>query len=184
MVMKKLIIDCGSDAGISGLIRYIDFGKSITCREEDDGLNDYSIFIRERLIELLQSTMTFEMNIFLSHVKKIVGFGPGLTPSSDDFLSGMIIVMHCMKLLGAQDIHKIYEICVGKTTTISEEMIHYTTLGYVSNNSKILIESLFDDDEEMIENEIINVMQIGSTSGTDFLFGVYCMASLILEREA
>ncbi|MCG8549598.1 MAG: DUF2877 domain-containing protein, partial [Desulfobacterales bacterium] len=106
------------------------------------------------------------------------------SPSSDDFLSGMIIVMHCMKLLEAEDIHKIYEICVGKTTTISEEMIHYTTLGYVSNNSKILIESLFDDDEEMIENEIINVMQIGSTSGTDFLFGVYCMASLILEREA
>jgi hypothetical protein len=182
--MKAYILKYGSKSGIAELVEYIDFEGDMIVLNGKPMLNEYSIFIKERLLEILNLLKQREMESFINYVVKIVGFGPGLTPSADDFLSGIIAVLYIKKMLSPDQLSQIHAVCKCKTTKISEDMIYNTTEGYVSYNSKKLLEAMFDTLNMAIEQEILNVIQIGSTSGTDFLFGVFCMTSLIRKKEA
>ncbi|MCH4887795.1 DUF2877 domain-containing protein [Acidaminobacter sp. JC074] len=178
--LENLIINRGSSEGISGLIYYFSDELSFT----DVSLNEYSDFIKERLILLIESIQDEDWDLFLSIIPKVIGFGPGLTPSTDDFLSGIITIIFCLSLVTDDMLKKIFHACKNRTTKISEEMLYHAVHGHVSESYKEFIEELFDDENDDILPEVTSVLNVGSTSGTDFLFGVYMMASLMIKKEA
>jgi hypothetical protein len=183
-LLKDLILEFGSQSGIAPLIDHVSFDHKLSYYPEGKELNEYSDFIQERLIGLLEDlNQGISIDAFKS-LEKIIGFGPGLTPSADDFISGILSVLIVNGQL--EDVLKahILELINNKTTRISEEMLHHTLNGEVSESYKYFIEALFDDKNKDISNESKDVIHIGSTSGTDYLFGVYCMASLITIKEA
>lgn len=47
---------------------------------------------------------------------------------------------------------------------------------YVHENWKSLIKALYRADEEDIRIQVEKAIQIGSSSGSEFILGVYCMA--------
>jgi len=182
--LKKFIINEGSLAGIAELIKYIEIKETasfINLKSAD--INEYSDFIKERLLELINNIIDENLELFKSAIQKTVGFGPGLTPSTDDFLTGIIIMMNSLNQTGLGSmLDGINILCAGKTTKISEEMIKHATKGYVPESYKYFIEVLLDNNKEDIAEAVGKVIKIGSSSGTDFLFGVYCMALINSEK--
>lgn len=182
--LKELILELGSKSGIAPLIETIDFEPQVHYVSKHSHLNDYSEFIMGRLLEFLNALKTGIDEQTENAILKIVGFGPGLTPSADDFLSGVLSVLHVCGLLEDKTSRAIFQLIKDKTTKISEAMIQNTLYGLVSESYKAFIQALFDESHKEIKEETMHVMQVGSTSGTDYLFGVYCMASLISIKEA
>jgi hypothetical protein len=182
--LRSLIIKYGSEAGIAPLIKFIIFEPQIAYKSGEMILNDYSDFIQDRLLELLNAIKSEMDEHALQAMMKIIGFGPGLTPSADDFLSGILTVLYVTGYLDEALQNRIFKLIQHKTTKISEDMIYHTLTGRVAESYKRFIEKLFDETKEHIKKEILDVIQVGSTSGTDYLFGVYCMASLISVKEA
>jgi hypothetical protein len=182
--LKEFIIRSGSLAGIAELIKYIEIKETaryINLNSTD--INEYSDFIKERVLELINNLIDENMELFKSMIPKTVGFGPGLTPSTDDFLTGIIVVMNVDNSMNLDGLlEDINSLCAGKTTKISEEMICHATCGYVAESYKDFIEVLLDKNKDDIAETVNKVIQIGSSSGTDFLFGVYCMAMINLEK--
>lgn len=182
--LKDCITRKGSLAGIAELIKYIEIKEVASyINLKSAEINEYSDFIKERLLELINNILNENLELFKSAVQKTVGFGPGLTPSTDDFLTGIIIMMNSFDqtVFGGM-LDGINTLCAGKTTKISEEMIRHATMGYVPESYKYFIEVLFDNNKDDIAEAVNKVMQIGSSSGTDFLFGVYCMAMINSEK--
>jgi hypothetical protein len=183
-IMRDVIIESGSMDGITELIKYISFKDTISCvRDQRDVVNEYSEFIQERLMEMLNDILNEDLTGIENMIPKIVGFGPGLTPATDDFLTGILIAQQYLKnenmLLEISEWMKYFE---GKTTKISENMISNATEGYVAESYKRLIEALYKEDAEDISLQVEKVIQTGSSSGSDFLFGVYCMAHIQAMR--
>jgi len=183
-LLKSLILEHGSQAGIAPLIDHLSFENEPSYDSEGRTLNEYSDFIQERLLGLLEDLNQGIGQEAFKSLEKIIGFGPGLTPSADDFISGILSVLMVNGQLDDGLKAYILKLINNKTTRISEEMLHHTLNGEVSESYKYFIEALFDDKNKDISNESKDVIQIGSTSGTDYLFGVYCMASLITIKEA
>ncbi len=183
-LLKSLILEKGALTGIGELVKYLDVSSEVSFNDiQSHELNEYCNFIQDRLLELMNSIMEDDIHRFNSAIQKIVGFGPGLTPSTDDFLTGIIIIINYLCPVESKDLLlNINELCAGKTTKISEEMIKHATRGYVPESYKNLIQALFDNDKDDITEVVEKVIQIGSSSGTDFLFGVYCMALINSEK--
>lgn len=182
--LKQLILEEGSLIGIAELIKFIDLGEQIYYKDyKSSEVNEYSDFIKERLLLLLNSILNSKEEKFISNIPKVIGFGPGLTPSTDDFLTGVIITKRYMNNGSANILlESIPKICEDKTTKISEEMIKQATRGYVSESYKNFLEVLFNSHQEDINDSVQKVIRIGASSGTDFLFGVYCMALIGSEK--
>ncbi|MBI9012104.1 MAG: DUF2877 domain-containing protein [Clostridiales bacterium] len=182
--LKNIIISDGSLAGISELIKYIEIKDVASYMDlKSAEINEYSDFIKDRLLDLINTILNENIELFKSAIQKTVGFGPGLTPSTDDFLTGIITIMNSLNPTEIEDLlNDINILCAGKTTKISEEMIRHATLGYVPESYKYFIEILFDNNKDDITEAVHKVIQIGSSSGTDFLFGVYCMAMINTEK--
>jgi hypothetical protein len=177
--LKEMILTEGSLDGVAELIEYFDFGHDLDLVEAVKPLNEYSDFIKDRLLDLLLSLKVKEEERSLIAVQKSIGFGPGLTPSTDDFLTGIICVLYISDLKGEKQLlGKIKDICRGKTTKISEEMIHHACDGYVAESYKNFIDTIINDNKADLGQVIKQVMQMGSSSGTDFLSGFYCMAMI------
>jgi hypothetical protein len=169
-----------SQTGLGELIKYLVFDSgNIYINSEDSEINEYSAFIKERLVDLLNSIYHEQYDTFQSMVPRIIGFGPGLTPSTDDFVTGLISVLYVYDYRLAYDL--IASSVKGKTTKISEEMIRHVSEGFVTEPYKILFAKL-KSNKNQVEKALHQVIETGASSGVDYLFGVYCMLRIHLEK--
>jgi hypothetical protein len=183
-LMKKTLIEEGSMDGIGELIKYYKFQEAVTCTMGyNDEVNEYCDFINERLVELLNGILDQDEERVRDILPRIIGFGPGLTPSTDDFMVGILMILkvtnHENKEFMISDWQGLYE---GKTTKISENMIKNAVKGYVAESYKELNDVLYNDDILDIEAYVKRVIQKGSSSGSDFILGVYCMLNILYMR--
>lgn len=117
-----------------------------------------------------------------------IGFGPGLTPSSDDFILGLMT-----GLLYTRDNHHeaiernrhFVSAIDNKTTDISYEALMHASKGKVNQVIKKLVISILSDksSDEMIVNAI-GLIKIGKTSGTDILAGILVGMRLNITKGA
>ena len=117
-------------------------------------------------------------------VTGLVGLGPGLTPSGDDLLGGMLVVLRAM-----QNTASLYSVdaladCVTRhaateTTRISAAMLEQSARGYGSAAQHRLLQCLLEvDDRPDKVNAALDLIRTGHTSGWDalagILLGIYC----------
>lgn len=116
----------------------------------------------------------------LEAFSRLVGFGPGLTPSTDDFVAGfMAASLRCpygrpMERERLIERHlKFAEGARGKTTTVSEAMLIHAARGHVAEKYRALLDLLCFDTEDAgrLEQATLNALANGDTSGADFLTG-------------
>lgn len=116
---------------------------------------------------------------YLDSIRMIKGMGPGLTPSGDDFISGVLIALNLSSKINSIDysevIKQIYQ------TAKSENQFTNTFMkcaadGFLFEKFKELINSLFHSDENEIIEHTKSLFEVGVTSGADqaagFLFGM------------
>jgi len=116
--------------------------------------------------------------------QQLVGAGPGLTPSGDDFLCGVFTALH---IAGFPGIAKLLwaSICTAteqSTTRVSAALLEQSALGESGARIDDVIKAYRDYPTTTAEEFQRRVALIGETSGWDWLAG-FVMCSDILWRN-
>jgi hypothetical protein len=116
----------------------------------------------------------------------MLGLGPGLTPSGDDFLVGLFAVLNipgspCQGWLGTGT-----DVLAGAeraTNAISLAALTQAARGRVRESIAGLIEHLMHGAPERLATPLRRVLSIGSTSGADIVAGIRCGFELHVSHE-
>lgn len=112
-------------------------------------------------------------NIF-DGVRNIRGLGFGLTPSGDDFISGMMYAIRLHGLLLGKDfrllISRIYNEAIGGNS-ISNAFLNSAKEGWLPVRQKMLVKAILYGDEQEVRRRTANLLTIGETSGSDWATG-------------
>ena len=104
----------------------------------------------------------------------LVGLGAGLTPSCDDIISGMAAYFH-LNGIGSGFNTQLAEYLNAKgdtvTTAVSKNLLCDTSVGYINNSLYELIYAVMNDGNS-IEEKALDMIDYGSTSGTETCYGV------------
>ncbi|MBZ9685378.1 DUF2877 domain-containing protein [Clostridium estertheticum] len=144
-------------------------------------------FIVDRFMNFIQAFLRADVIGIGNIAQSVIGFGYGLTPAMDDFISGLMISYIYMGTYYKLNLEQIYDfnskiISSGlhKTTRVSSEMLRHSSVGEINEAVKNLMAVIlnFDDDNEdenhkNIIKSLTEVIGYGETSGTDTTFGIY-----------
>lgn len=190
-IMRAFTIDSEKTQGILALLTTLNEGYSSLGLLKKNGIHlDKSVnFMKDRFLDFIDTYIDGDIELIDEKVKKIVGYGAGLTPSMDDFLSGLMISRIYLydylnlDMDNALDFNKaMIRKIANKTTRISEEMLKFAALGEANEDVRDLMLSLISH----IENEIyiINLKKLaslGETSGIDLIAGIYIGSCILLK---
>lgn len=140
--------------------------------------------LHERLSDLTEAFRTEDPEGILQSSQKLIGLGPGLTPSGDDVLLGMMLVLNLpgnpyehylplfdQVLLEARD----------ETNLLSFHGLLRAREGFVRRILLDFIKAILREKEIEKERELVRA--IGHTSGQDILTGVLSLLKICLEKE-
>jgi len=191
----------GNTQGLLPLIDTVDQITNVKCDLKPLELNYYCNFIQDIFVNLIQTFYAQDFKSALDLLPKFIGFGPGLTPSTDDFLLGMLGTLAydgaChSKIWGGQGpIEVVYSfleaanhVAQGRTTKVSEAMLKHGCRGKLDENysqllNLILVKPCNDDNLKSIEEVVVKIIAHGSTSGSDYLLGVYAIQRLLIHKS-
>jgi hypothetical protein len=126
----------------------------------------------------------------------LIGLGPGLTPSGDDFLGGWLTTLRCTKGNGgfsSQELDEataeIRSLARGKTPAISEALLNCALAGDSSEAIHTLLNQVlsqpFPAATETLAHSVREVTRHGHSSGWDALAGmIWGFQSLIKRLRA
>ena len=116
----------------------------------------------------------FRLRVFDKSVNTLIGLGPGLTPSGDDFLVGMLVTLN---LLGEK---KLLELLVkeinntaSRTNDISKVHLKAASRGLGAEPLHSVIIGIVNNDTEELRKSLRNIDNIGHCSGWDALTGIF-----------
>ncbi len=189
-LVKSFILEKGNKNGIFPLMEFLP--ENLFDLEEKKTEDKAHLFIKDRFITFLKYFKDREKAEINNFSKKIIGFGPGLTPSMDDFLSGMMTSnLYISYLLGLdrEDAYKLNEEIVddidGMTTLVSEEMLKLSSIGEVNEDIRGFMVSLTGKaNKGKIEELMAKVIEFGNSSGTDILCGIYVGSYILLNENS
>lgn len=150
--------------------------------EED---TPYSSKAKRVVKELINGGLSNES---LGSVTDLLGLGPGLTPSGDDLLCGLLSTLHFSRLPSSLSQAKVrLELLVKeeigrRTNTISGSFLRHYSDGLVDENTDDLITALSKGSLNQMDNAVERLCRIGHSSGTDIAIGVL-VALKIMEIE-
>ena len=136
-------------------------------------------FINERFYEFIDLVIQNNLDKISYSSKKLIGFGIGLTPSMDDFISGLMVSLVYLTKCYGFEISEAYNLNseiiregLEGTTRVSSEMLTFSSLGKSSQLVKSLILALLCETEDYrILQKVKEAIDVGETSGTDTIFG-------------
>lgn len=154
-------------------------------------LNKADEFIKDRFFSFIDSYINEDIPNIYKKSKKIIGFGLGLTPAMDDFLSGLMIARLYFTEYLNTDIEnslKINKAIVtdidNKTTLVSENMLKFASVGETNEDIRELIISILDNcSDNCLSANLEKVISFGETSGTDILLGIYVGSYIMLQQH-
>jgi hypothetical protein len=125
-----------------------------------------------RLTRAVGSILGYTVDESLLHW---IGRGPGLTPSGDDILVGMIAALWCVGAVTAHPLGRMgarLEVAARRRTTdISLEYLHYACRGMAAGVLRDLLSALGSADSPAVLAAVGRLRRYGHTSGMDCLLG-------------
>lgn len=157
---------------------------------ENKSIENRHIFIKERFLTFIDLYILEDIDQIGDSVKSIIGFGDGLTPSIDDFITGLMISrLYLFDYLNlnvkeALDFNKkIVEQISEKTTRVSEEMLKHSSEGRVNEDiRKFMISILSPISSNDFFEALKNLADFGETSGIDVISGIYIGSVLLFNK--
>lgn len=121
------------------------------------------------------------------HANSMLGLGPGLTPSGDDFLVGLFAVLNvagspCHGWLGGGT--QVLLHAGQATNAISLAALTTAARGLVRESIAALIDSLMHGTPATLVEPLQRVLAMGATSGADMVAGILAGLELNLRVEA
>jgi len=116
-------------------------------------------------------------------ITKLVGLGPGLTPSGDDFLVGMLVVL---SLAGRFDLVAAVDQVIRPTLEegtgpISRLHVAAALDGESSERLHVMVNAVLAGDHDALASRLVSISQVGHSSGWDALAGAV-MVLRVLAR--
>jgi len=104
---------------------------------------------------------------------RLLGAGPGLTPSGDDFLSGVLAALHVLGHAATATLiwNDVAETARTATNKISVALLEQAAAGRLSHKVSLLVDALLDDNSTTPARLNLLLGQLGETSGWDWLAG-------------
>lgn len=180
----------GNLAGIANILDTMELpGRSRKLRSDME-LNAFGQFALERVDEFSRALGTLDPERIREKARAIIGFGPGLTPSGDDFLAGVFASLIAfgpqLKLkrrLILSLIGGIADEAVGRTTRVSEEMLKHLASGRMTRRMTTVQEALLCSDGPDVGTVLTELGKMGETSGTDHSLGVLTAYRVLGSEE-
>ena len=187
-MMRKTALLLGNMSGLGELLALTSPGAARTAAEK---LNIFASFGRPRIVRLEKAFRSEEKNAITDAVRELIGLGPGLTPSSDDMLAGLVLlcVLYAKNCGGVQRASRLIaqattsEAC-GKTTLLSEEYLCQAASGRGNEPVMRLCAELLTGKRESVEVETRRVLNIGESSGTDTVLGIVLGTMLCTGKQS
>jgi hypothetical protein len=115
----------------------------------------------------------------------LIGMGPGLTPSGDDFLLGGLLALDALGAAGGRNI--LWELCrlhLDRTNEISRAHLEAAALGYGAAALHDAIHATMAGRVDRIAHALSAVSEIGQTSGRDGFTGALLVMHAVRRRLA
>lgn len=141
--------------------------------------NMYTKFLAPRLQNLVMSVARGEFDTAEKAAAGCAGCGIGLTPSSDDLLTGYFATLHLLfraqKLFQEKThISNMARAAAARTNAVSAAFLLHSGQGLANEAVCDLLRAMYTDhDQTAARNAIRRVLAIGSTSGADMLTGIW-----------
>ncbi|MEX5868843.1 DUF2877 domain-containing protein [Providencia hangzhouensis] len=143
------------------------------------GDNFFYLSMTEQLVqlrsELIESIIKKNKENIIYVIRQFVGLGIGLTPSGDDYLVGLMAFLLLTGHPAATFYPEFYQgitQSLSQTTPISAITLEKGLNREYRENMQQLIQSLVDAKETNIYPQFLEILNIGSSSGNDMLFGL------------
>jgi len=163
--IRELTLKYGKIEGIASIL------------DGDEVDNNYKDFIIDSVKKLTKGIKYNDYKMITEASKGLIGLGPGLTPAADDFLLGVIASLYYIgHYFGnhLEDLKKIAGFIIydlpGRTTFISEIMLRNGMKARFSEPIRDLMLAVTSSDS--INDECVNLLNIGGTSGSDCAAGI------------
>lgn len=143
--------------------------------------------LQRRSTSLIEALAQARQTDACQHAVSMVGLGPGLTPSGDDFLVGLFAVLNiagspcCGWLDGGTAV--LLQVA-NSTHAISLAALTAAAEGRVRESIAALIESLMHGTPDTLVAPLSRVLAIGSTSGADIVEGILAGLELNLHVQS
>ncbi|EHJ06810.1 DUF2877 domain-containing protein [Staphylococcus simiae] len=137
---------------------------------------DDSDFSKARMKQVLKALITDDVAV-TSELQFLIGRGQGLTPTGDDILSGILAIHYVTPFIAQHHLDDIAHLLNHQyTTLVSETFLYYAINGEFSSK---IIKLLHYPSIETIEQ----LLQVGSSSGKDTLYGIYLALNMRSEID-
>ncbi|EOL44590.1 DUF2877 domain-containing protein [Enterococcus caccae] len=138
----------------------------------------------EQLLAYLKEKQLFQA---MKQLKRVIGLGPGLTPSGDDFLVGLALIFttvhypyHSLKQWLFNSRNELRK----RTNIISFSALDWAIKGVARERIGSFLKELFYGESEVVlKRKMLAVLAIGSTSGGDMLTGMLEGIKLTLSLD-
>lgn len=135
---------------------------------------------REPVFEICHTCKAGDLTHLLHHCSRLIGLGYGLTPSGDDFVGGLIYTLEIIQSLGRlehglirEDLETFIQSRQFKTNIISFCILKDMCAGSASGAIHSFVNDLlFNPSASGIDESLVNLIQIGHSTGWDVLTGI------------
>lgn len=143
------------------------------CRENGFRLTPAEMIKGEETKALLAALGSDDCEKTTAALKSWVGRGPGLTPSGDDVIQGLLFV-HCLWPFITETFQRELVQLIEKdyTTTVSNHFYRCSLEGCFSQSLHHLAEGFAQEDVAEITGGVVELEGFGHTSGADILTGI------------
>jgi hypothetical protein len=185
-IVQEIAGDEWGGDGLGGLIPYIgEISRGATPKLK--GANEVTKYVLPRLVNFVKAIKRKNINEVKLSAGRLIGLGPGLSPSSDDLISGLMVsswwVSHSLGG-GIEDVEAINETIVQQamnTTLVSREILKHSAKGETNIPVQEFLEKILGSTwcEKITVDE---VLRIGETSGFDMMAGLLLGISMWIRH--
>ena len=163
---------------LSTILNVIENGGSILDQDQLIVHDSISDFVRHGILPLRTRNTPSE---FAVRTSKIIGLGPGFTPSGDDFLIGFLVIYNSLSATIARTpIHLEFTQLAGRTNWISAKLVDYAQHLQVDDQLLDVIRSISDHQQDTV-TALEALIPRGHTSGIDIATGVVLGLSVVCD---
>ena len=191
-VLRDVIYTCPSREGLVPLLENIELLGSIELflKPQKESLVERA---RPGIERTMWGLFSYDLESVIKSVKEIIGLGPGLTPSCDDFLAGLIVSLKLGNEVlcnqGQEDkkffrdvAEGIYREALGKSTVFSVNMLREACEGVCPLAEINLVYSLLTGGPDHVANDSKILIKMGETSGADTAIGIFYGIRFLISK--
>lgn len=133
-------------------------------------------FTRMLASEMVRSARELFHGDLFAGIAGLKGCGPGLTPSGDDFLAGVLTGLHVVQQTWQRDFRNLQDAILVAATgdnLFSNNFLDMAHTGMVSEHVQALVTALVAGSAEEVAAATRKLLAVGSTSGADLATGLY-----------